>query len=216
MKKYLRLLLLVPFCFVLCSQTAFTAEDSVTTQRVTLGTSKCPKKRCKQNNKSKESKLQAKCFSVKQAYTPFYYIKSIGVDGETLVTTDETMWQISKHSTKIASRWSPNCTITITPSSWYSSYDYYLVNNTTGEQVTAKLSQGPFLEYAIFITHLNPYNGTVSLSNGMQWHVSRNRNFASWQVGQAVLIGNNSSWFGKDHILININENNYATSDRLF
>ncbi len=170
------------------------------------------------NNKH-SSPLRAKCFGEKSwyipAYQPTYYIKSIGADGDTIAMNDETVWSIDGNSSYIAARWVENTPIVITPSKWYSKYDYYITNKLTNESVTAKLSQGPFVKYSVFIQQIDWYSGAVYLTNGTRWNTSVDQNFRYWQVGQAILIGENTGWFEKDYILININENNYVTASRL-
>jgi hypothetical protein len=192
--------------------------------RVEVGVKKHPqkrrhaKKRTSARNGKKNSTIQAKCLSNNYyvpAYQPTYYIKSIGADGETLVMTDETVWSIAGSSAYLAARWVENTPIVITPSKWYSKYDYYITNKLTNESVTAKLSQGPFVKYSVLIQQIDYYNGVVYLTNGTRWSATPDRNFRYWQVGQAVLMGENTAWFEKEYILININENNYVAASRL-
>ncbi len=216
MKKHLPWILALPlFCMPI--NTAYAVNETATeAPRVTLGVKKCHKHGGK-HHKKKSTNLQEKCLgNSTRTYNPIYYVKSIGADGETLITTDETVWQIAPFSTQIILGWPENSTIIISPSNWYSKYDYYLTNATTQEIVNAKLSQGPFLQYAIFITQLNQYNKSVTLSNGMGFQMANDRSFASWKVGQAVLLGVNNGWFGGSNMIININENNYATANRQF
>ena len=186
-------------------------------QRVEVGQKRGMKKKSG-HHKQNHSNAQAKCYDPycqPYWYQPTYYIKSIGADGGTIVTTDETVWAIADSSAWNASRWYENTPVVITPSRWYSKYDYYLVNKLTNESVTAKLSQGPFLKYSVLIQTIDPSTGFVSLSNGTRWFVSRDSAFYYWQPGQAVLMGENTVWGDKKNILININENNYLSADIL-
>lgn len=202
---------LLPFLFclpLLCygAQDSQVKEDS--SLRVSLGSRKTTSRTKKRSKK--RTILQEKCFGYKSnVYTPTYSVKSVGADGETLVTTDETVWQIAPSSTSITSSWSQNAPIVISPSKWYSKYDYYLTNTITQETVNAKLSQGPFLRYALYITRIIPQNNMVTLSDGSTWQVYSSGPLASWLIGEAVLLGVNSGWFGSSHIIININENSY-------
>ena len=149
-----------------------------------------------------------------QEYRPVYFITSVGSGGNTLYTHDETVWLISSRDARKASRWSAQSPITITPNySYFSSYDYRLINQTTRESVKANLSQGPLMKYALFIRRIDSY-GYIELEDNSQWKVNRSSRFYTWKIGQAVLLGENSSWFGREHILVNINENNYMTASR--
>ena len=204
-------------CLISPAGTAFTADAP---QRIELGKEKCcrhhhPKEKSHHKN---QPKVIAKCCDSSayyQAFQPTYYIKGIGADGSSIALTDESIWTIAASSAPIACRWTQNTPILITPSHWYSQYRYYLVNKLTSESVTAKLSQGPFRKYSILIDHIDQCHGFVYLSNGTRWLVSPDWQFSSWKTHQAVLIGENNSWFGNPYILININENNYVTASLL-
>lgn len=218
---------LLCFIFVSCATCgiSYAGNDPAPQQpeRVEVGTKeqhekKCPHKRHTHVKHNKKSKCIAKCLGNSwcvPAYRPTYFVKSIGADGGTISLSDESVWTLSENSWYIASRWVENSPIVISPSKWYSKFDYYLTNKLTNESVTAKLSQGPFKKYAIFIQKIDWYSGYVYLTNGTRWNASVDENFRYWQEGQAVLIGENTGWFEKDNILININENNYVTASRL-
>ncbi len=222
MKKSIYRLTSIAFMFIAtCGSTCCTEPATEQPIRVEVGKNCCSNKKHRHKthrtkHAQEEEHVQAKCLEgiwTNRAYQPTYYIKSIGADGDTIAMNDETMWAIASSSAHIANNWQANTPILITPSKWYSKYDYYLTNQLTHESVTAKLSQGPFLKYSILINAIDQSRGTVYLSNGTQWNVSRDESFNFWQRGQAVLIGENSRWSGKKHILININENNYLTAD---
>ena len=142
-----------------------------------------------------------------RSYHPTYFVKNTGVDGETLTMNDETIWAVASNSMQIVASWPPNSPIVISPSRWYSQYDYYLTNIVTNEIATVKLSQGPFVKHSILIQEIDWNTGFVSLSNGTSWVVRPASDAWSWQEGQAVLIGQSSRPTG--YILININENAY-------
>jgi hypothetical protein len=217
MKKHLPWIIALPL-FCMPVNTAFAIHEATAEpSRVVLGVQKKHKHGSK-HYKKKSQQVQEKCLGApKSTYNnPFYYVKCVGADGETLITTDETVWQIAPSSTNIILGWPENSTITISPSKWYSKYDYYLTNSATQECACAKLSQGPFLQYAIFVSQIYHYTHSLTLSNGTVWLIAGDPNFDSWQVGQAVLLGVNDTWFGRPNMIININENNYVTATRIF
>lgn len=155
-----------------------------------------------------------------RSFRPVYYLKDVGAKGKTLTTADETIWEISSRTAATAGRWQPNSPLIIQPNrNWFSTAEYYLYNVSTNEYVEADLSQGPFLKYSLLIQQINYYTGYVQLSNGTEWFVGRSQlagiRFPSWQLNQAVLIGENTSWFGPKYILVNINENNYVPASQL-
>ena len=172
----------------------------------------------KHSHRAKTKQCKAKCLSsdwFSQAYQPTYYIKSTGVDGETLTMNDETVWAIASNSASTVASWAPNSPIVITPSKWYSQYDFYITNALTHESATAKLSQGPFVKYAIFIQQIDWNSGFVYLTNGTRWTFSPSCRIRPWQAGQAVLIGLNTGWASNGYILVNINEDNYLEANYL-
>ena len=195
------------------------AQESGTPQRVAVA----PKPHKKHAKKGSTGAAAAR-HGVKQEKSPlanvrisaspkfFYTLKNVGPRGKTLITTDETIWEIASRDAAKLDNWVPNSAIVIMPNySWLSSYDYMLINKWTNETVRANLSQGPYVSTAIFIDAINLETGTLALSNGTHWSVGKTKPFSYWRTGQAVLIGENDTWFGKPNILININENNFVT-----
>jgi len=147
---------------------------------------------------------------------PLYIIKSIGATGRTLTFDNETIWEISDSSSYTARNWAPGSYVVIIPNtSWFSSYTYRLENVLDHSSVSANLSEGPFMKYAIFIAFIDRMTNTVGLSDNSIWTVATDsqtlRLFHSWQNGQAILVGENRGWFGwpNGNILVNINENAY-------
>lgn len=209
------LLMIAVVCSV--SSGAFSTDTSSTPQRVEVGKLKKDKPHKKHNSKKKSSPSFTKS-PVNTHYHPYYFIKEVGFNGGTLSTYDETVWEIPKYNSYIAKTWGKDSSIIITPNyNWFSSHKYRLKNTLTNQSISATLSQGPYASKAIYITEINRYQGFISLSNGSQWHFTPKEAwsspFATWKVGQAVLIGESDTWFPPDYILININENNYISVD---
>jgi len=180
--------------------------------RVELKPKRDKEKKQKSFQAKKRKKLVAKGWPGTYAtkFKPKYYIESVGAKGMTLNMYDDTVWEISPSSSWTAATWQTNQSIVITPNyNWFSSYDYYLLNLATNEYVAADLSLGPKMEHAVFIKYIDPYQGYVQLKDGTTWAVGRSNRLNQWKVGQAVLRGENTSWWGREYILININENNY-------
>jgi len=214
MKKYIACLLF--FC---CSIYSHASEIS----RVPLGkktektspseVEKGPRKKERAVAKCVSSKLTNQFYSGELTQRPWYYINNVGSRGRTLITHDETVWEISGNHSFKTCRWCPGSPVVITPNySWFSSYDYILKNQETGEFAEADLSQGPLIEYALFIQYVDPYQGYLQLTNGSHWYTDISARLLTWKTGQAILIGENDAWFGRKNILININENNFVTA----
>lgn len=147
---------------------------------------------------------------------PLYRIKSIGANGRTLTFDDETIWEISSSSTSVARSWAPGTYVVIIPNTrWFHTHTYRLENVVDHSAISADLSEGPFMKYAIFISFIDRMTNTIGLTDNSIWNTATDahtlRLFSSWINGQAVLIGENRGWFGwpNGNILININENAY-------
>ncbi len=195
-------------------------EPSEAPQHIAVGT-KPNKKHAKKGSRGAAAarhsakREKSPLADVKISVSPkfFYTIKSVGPRGKTLITTDETIWEIASRDAAKLTNWLPNSAIVIMPNyKWFSSYDYMLINKWTNESVGANLSQGPYISTAIFINNIDHGTGMLSLSNGSIWKAETGAQFAYWRIGQAVLIGENDTWFGKPNILININKNNFVTA----
>ena len=212
-----RMLCLTLFSSALCLP-SFAVAPAIAEQpvRVQIGEKSTKTHHHRHRCQAKHPKCQEKC-TVKsllyRSYRPTYYVKGVGVDGETLTMNDETVFVIANNSMATVASWTQNSPIVISPSRWYSQYSYYITNTLTHETATAKLSQGPLVKYAIFIQQIDWNSGYVYLSNGTQWTIRSSNNMRPWQAGQAVLIGQNAWLTG--YILVNVNEDNYLESSYL-
>ena len=152
---------------------------------------------------------------IADTYHPYYYIKSIGFEGKTICTYDETIWTVSSRDAYIVRNWTKDMPVIIMPNHrWFSKHNYCLKNAVTNEIVPVTISQGPLIRHAIFIKEMSRY-GNVTLTNGSKWSVgffdSRNSTYNSWCAGHAVFIGESGNWLSP-YILLNINKNNYLTA----
>jgi len=191
---------------LLCSVSAYAADGSSARHGL-------PGAHLRPTTASKPPKRLLKAKGYGEHLQPVYYITNIGGRGSSITTHDETVWVVAPGSVRTAMRWVEQDPITITPNnSWFSSYEYRLVNQITKKSVEAELSLGPKVKSSIFIDYIDPRIGFIRLTDGTQWWSDPSSRLYSWQTGQAVLIGENSAWFGRKNILININENNHITT----
>lgn len=166
---------------------------------------------------SSKMKAKAPCgFCTSYNTKPLYCVKSIGANGRTLTFDDETIWEISSSSTSTARSWAPGTYVVIIPNTrWFHSHTYRLENVADHSSVSADLSEGPFMKYAIFISFIDRMTNTIGLTDNSMWNAATDSHtlqlLRSWTNGQAVLMGENRGWFGwpNGNILININENTY-------
>ncbi|MBI3901188.1 MAG: hypothetical protein HY324_03435 [Chlamydiia bacterium] len=156
-------------------------------------------------------------------FSPTFYfpasahrVMEISVLGDSLKLEDGSVWKISKYDAKRVLNWKPSDIVSITQNhSWFSSYKYRLVNQQTGITLEAKLFLGPIERglNTLYITHLDPHQGYIHLTSGTgemtRWEIAlSDRNaFSKWRLGDAVIVGQNSSWDRScESFLINVNE----------
>lgn len=163
--------------------------------------------------KSKRKKTdQSHLFSFYPQYTSHWFI-STNLDGSIIEIEDGSQWKMAPNYS--ARYWRHGDTLAITPNnSWNSDYNYYVVNKTTGSYVPADLILGPiaFGPWSHWVIGLDSLQGKVFLENGSTWKVSSNDEnmLRDWQINDTIIFGRNSSWFSSyDHVLINVNLNQF-------
>jgi hypothetical protein len=164
------------------------------------------------------------CGYLFDAYPPLYYPASthclIGVSalGDSVELEDGSVWKICRYDGYKALSWRSNDPLTITQNhQWFSSYDYRIVNQNTGETLEAKLFLGPlsFGPHTLYITGIDHVSGDLIVTNGsgesIDWEISVSDIglFQNWALGDAVIVGQNSGWdSNSEALLINVNMNN--------
>lgn len=98
--------------------------------------------------------------------------------------------------------------------SWFSTYEYRIINQSTGSVLEAYLSVGPTVGglYTRYIVSIDSYRGEIFLSDSTRWLVSSldMDRFYGWCVGDSVIIGYNSGWDQNSlGILINVPMNQH-------
>lgn len=153
----------------------------------------------------------------KAAYTALpvssHTLYSIADNDLSVELEDGSHFEISNSYT--VRTWRPGDAISITPDySWFSSYDYYIMNKTTNTYVKANLHIGPiaFGTFSNWIVDIDYFRGHVYLQNGMIWCVNPQDEhlLKHWAINDHIISGlENSMWSYYDHILINVNMDEY-------
>jgi hypothetical protein len=144
-----------------------------------------------------------------------HYIHGISYYGEQVELEDGSVWKVNCCDRYKVSAWDGRDPITITQNtSWFSSYNYRLINQFTGSSVEANLYLGPVVN-GIYTHYINwiDYCGAVILTDGSQWQISSRdlSVFRCWAYDDTIIIGTNSGWDGSyNAILINVTMNNYV------
>jgi hypothetical protein len=129
---------------------------------------------------------------------------------------DGSHWEISPMDSYVLRNWRRGDSLTITPnSSWLCAYDYYITNKSDNSYVRANLSPiGPkeYGPYSHWIVDIDYFGGHVYLENKMIWCVDPQDMYIlkEWQISDHIITGKHNSWFSPyDHILINVNMDNF-------
>lgn len=141
---------------------------------------------------------------------------SIGDTFRTIEIEDGSHWEISSSDVYQLSLWNRGHSLVITPNySWFSSFDYCITNKNTNTSVLANLYVGPvaFGPFSHWITNIDYFGGHVFLENQMIWCVNPQDGYImkDWAVNDHIILGTYNSWFTSyDHILINVNMDDYV------
>jgi hypothetical protein len=153
---------------------------------------------------------------VSYAFPPSWHcLINIGSNGHSLELEDGSHWEISPMDVYTLLQWRKNDALVITPNySWLSSYGYYVTNKTRSSYVQANLRIGSLAygPYAHWIIDIDSNGGHVFLENQMIWCISPEDRYIlkNWAVNDHVILGLSDCWLSPfDHILINVNMDNY-------
>ncbi len=148
---------------------------------------------------------------------------AVSLLGETVELEDGSIWSVSSGDRHKTLDWMTGDVIIIIPNhSWFSSYDYRLVNLNTGAKVKVNLSLGPIYNgiYTHWILAIDYNNREICLEDGSVWKMSwwDSSIVNQWLPNDTVIIGINDGWFsgGNPNMLINVNMNDAAIGDCIY
>lgn len=143
--------------------------------------------------------------------------------GDTIELEDGSIWSVRSGDRYKIFNWLGSDSILILPNhKWFSSYDYALVNQNTGETIQVNLTFGPIYNgvYTHWIVAIDYYNRKICLEDGSIWNISYfdEGMLNNWLVNDTIIIGINDGWFAssRPNILINVNMNNYITGKCIY
>lgn len=140
---------------------------------------------------------------------------SVANMGRLLEIEDGSQWAVSASDAYVLRNWYRGDTLSITPDdSWIVFYDYYIKNETNGTVIKANLHNGPlaFGPYSHWIIGIDHFNGHVHLERMVYCVNPKDRYILKdWALDDHIIFGLYNTWFSDfDHILINVNVNNYV------
>ncbi len=154
---------------------------------------------------------------------PGAYHKAVHISpfAETVTGQDGTVWSIAYTDRYKVLGWLPSDVLVIVPNrSWFSSYDFYMINENTGESIDAYIMSGPKPagQYTFQIIEIDYDNNIVRLDDST-WALSSDDEtlVKQWKPDDFVIIGINDGWNSsiRPNILINVRLQKYATANCL-
>ncbi len=154
--------------------------------------------------------------------TPLFYPLTCGwlankaVTGNVVALGDGSQWKISPDFVGEVQDWKMQDPIFVSPNyTPFSAHTFWLQNKRTGSSAMANLFLGPeeFGQNSHWIAHIDRPNHVVFIENRVGFDVdARDRDLlADWSVRDTVIVGVSNSWYGSsDHILINVNLNQFV------
>lgn len=174
---------------------------------------KCP---CKDKDKDKKE-LQPKAIYTTSHIGCYHKPKAVSPLGDTVELEDGSIWSVKSSDRFKTLDWLASDTIIVTPNhSWFSTYDFVLNNQNTGESVESVLSLGPIYNgiYTHWITAIDYNNNMIWLEDGSSWRITvwDYSVISKWLINDTVIVGIWDGWFSTDNpnIMINVSMNNYA------
>lgn len=160
--------------------------------------------------------------SVFDQYPPVFYPSSthwlvaVSAVGDSIELEDGSVWKISNYDVYKSLNWKSNDPLMITQNhSWFSKYDYRIINQATGAYLETKLFLGPIKNgaYTRYIIDIDVNRNLIKLSDNTHWELNSwdKYVYTKWLIGDAVILGYNSGWEAEyEAILINVNMNKYV------
>lgn len=147
---------------------------------------------------------------------------SVSLFGDFVELEDGSTFSVRPSDRVHTLNWLVTDTILIAPPSFWSYYQYELINQNTGATVEVDLVAGPIYGgiYTHWIVGIDYYNHRICLEDGSLWDVFYWHRCAvdNWLVGDTVIIGTNDGWFcdSRPNILINVNLNELIKCDCIY
>lgn len=145
-----------------------------------------------------------------------HHVVAITPNGNEITLVDGSTWRVRSSDCYRVLNWLTTDEILITPnSSFFSLYDYKMINRSTGAEVKANLLLQPVLGAAdtYQITGFNDNYDYIYLNDGSVWAISPYDHalYNKWMIGDLIIVGSNSGWdrHSRPNVLINATYNSY-------
>jgi hypothetical protein len=137
----------------------------------------------------------------------------ISYDGAFIELIDGSQWEVAWHDQYKVQTWFGEDLFIMLNHNLFSSYDYRIVNLSTGDSAEVNITAGPFFQGALshWIIAINYAAGQVTLEDGSVWKIPASclGIMRYWNVNDPVMIGVYDGWFSGYHpnFLINVSLN---------
>ena len=149
-----------------------------------------------------------------------YYAIAVTPTGSEVTLIDGSVWQVRSWDKNLTLNWLATDEIIILPNtSFFSLYDYKLLNRVTGAEVEANMILQPLLgaAYTRQVTGFNDNYYYIYLTDGSVWEISSYdlSLYRSWMIGDIILIGANTGWDSniRPNVLINATHHTYIRAN---
>lgn len=149
-----------------------------------------------------------------------YYAVAVTPSGNEVTLMDGSVWQIKSWDTPHTRNWLASDPIVIMPNNtFFTFYDYKLLNRTTGAEVEANLLLTPILgtNYTFQITGFNDNYNYIYMNDGSVWSISPYDHslYFDWMIGDIIIIGANVGWDSniRPNVLINATHKTYIRAN---
>jgi hypothetical protein len=134
-----------------------------------------------------------------------HVVSQVSALGDEIRFDDGSAWKVSPYDCSQAIQWLDyNTPVSVMQNtSWFSSYNFRIMNKATGVSIVANLFQGPWKggEKSHYVTEFDFHQGTVKLSNATEvtrWeiHPSDLYRFREWNFNDTipVIVGQNADY----------------------
>lgn len=175
-----------------------------------------------QTNEASAEEQESHCGFIFDRYPQVTYgnnvhtLSSISVLADSIEIEDGSVWKVSSYDGYKAKQWLTSDPLMITQNArWFSSYNYRIVNQKSGDSIEANLFLGPIKNgpHTLYIQEIDLARGTIKLTDYTHWEISSRdvSAFKGWALRDPVIIGYNSGWDSScEALLINV-----ATNDNI-
>lgn len=149
----------------------------------------------------------------------YFQPTAVSPDGRSVTLQDGSCWAIASSDAYKTHDWLASDTVLIFPShSWFSNYQYVLLNQQTGRTCKANLTLGPLYNgvHTHWVVAVDYLTREIVLEDGSYWKIAGgdNKTLNKWLVNDTVMVGINDTWLSSyPNILINVNMLNYVEAE---